>query len=76
MGNFIARFLHYNVLATYIVGFVVKGFSNGETSNNVAPETNSQTFNMSTNHDQVPPVCIILKCFHVTMILNINEMIY
>ncbi|RID42624.1 hypothetical protein BRARA_J02495 [Brassica rapa] len=29
-----------------------QGLSNGETSNNVAPETNSQTFNMSTNHDQ------------------------
>ncbi|CAN6874433.1 unnamed protein product [Brassica oleracea] len=29
-----------------------QGHSNGETTNNVAPETNSQTFNMSTNHDQ------------------------
>ncbi|CAH8312617.1 unnamed protein product [Eruca vesicaria subsp. sativa] len=27
-------------------------YSNGETSNNFAPETNSQTFNMSANHDQ------------------------
>lgn len=49
-----ARFIHYNVLATYILGFVVKGHSIGETSNNVTPEANSQTFNMSTNHDQVP----------------------
>ncbi|KAG2262852.1 hypothetical protein Bca52824_069931 [Brassica carinata] len=29
-----------------------QGHSNGETTNNVAPETNSQTFNMSTNHNQ------------------------
>ncbi|KAF8115586.1 hypothetical protein N665_0025s0054 [Sinapis alba] len=29
-----------------------QGHSNGETANNVAPETNSHTFNMSTNHDQ------------------------
>ncbi|KAJ0266203.1 putative two-component response regulator ARR21 [Hirschfeldia incana] len=29
-----------------------QGHSNGETSNNFAPETNSQTFNMSANHNQ------------------------
>lgn len=43
-----------NVLLTYIFDFVLKGRSDGETSNIVAaPETNYPVFNMNPNHEQV-----------------------